>query len=156
MLHQKSSIFGARTLTPSKLLPSPQGKNRAYELMLKREARIKPASSTFRHELLKKMQRSNYINEYDRIQGELDSLSTVFGREALRTKISKLRQEQEDLKEPSHLKNTSKKYKRYLDRQVDLKDEMDSYIHEIERRDTQSHILGSRLQELKKTVQRNT
>ena len=93
-------------------LPSPQGKNRAYELLLKREARIKPASVSYRHELLRKIKRSNYINEYDRIQGELDSLANVFGMEALRTPM--LHKRQQELKQLFHETHNEPKHPIYI------------------------------------------
>ena len=49
----------------NKLL-APEGKNKAHEIMMKREGRVKPASTTFRREIIEKQRRANYINEYDR------------------------------------------------------------------------------------------
>jgi hypothetical protein len=51
---------------PTTLL-TPEGKNKAYELLLKREAKIKPASVSFRTNLLNNIKRTNYKNEYDRL-----------------------------------------------------------------------------------------
>ena len=33
-------------------LLAPEGKNKAYEIMMKREGRVKPASTTFRREII--------------------------------------------------------------------------------------------------------
>lgn len=71
---------------PTTLL-TPKGKNKAYELLLKREAKIKPASVSFRRNLLNNIQRTNYINEYDRLEGELNSLANVFGKAAIEERI---------------------------------------------------------------------
>jgi hypothetical protein len=71
---------------PTNILPGFEGRNKAYELLLKREKRIKPSSVTFRHNILKKMLQSNYINEYDRILGELAPYASVFGKDAVLSK----------------------------------------------------------------------
>ena len=52
-------------------LPSAVADPAAYKILLKKERSQKPASVTYRKEMLDKNQRANYINEYDRIQGEL-------------------------------------------------------------------------------------
>jgi hypothetical protein len=44
----------------------------AYKIPLKRERTQKPASVTFRKEILEHMKRTNYTNDYNRIQGELE------------------------------------------------------------------------------------
>ena len=59
-------------------LPEPAGQAAAYKLLLKRENVVKPASATFRREILEHMKRTNYKNEYDRIQGELEGHANKF------------------------------------------------------------------------------
>ena len=53
-------------------IPVPTAMPAAYKILLKRERMQKPASVTFRKEILEHMKRTNYTNEYDRIQGELE------------------------------------------------------------------------------------
>ena len=82
----------------NKLL-APEGKNKAYEVMMKREGRVKPASTTFRREIIEKQRRANYINEYDRLNGEIDSYANNFSRPGSSHIISRLKSRQNDLKE---------------------------------------------------------
>jgi hypothetical protein len=58
-------------------LPEPAGHAAAYRLLLK-ENIVKSASTTFRKEILEHMKRTNYTNEYDRIQGELEGHADKF------------------------------------------------------------------------------
>ena len=82
----------------SRLL-APEGKNKAYEIMMKREGRVKPASTTFRREIIEKQRRANYINEYDRLNGEIESYANNFSRPGSSHIISRLKSRQDDLKE---------------------------------------------------------
>jgi hypothetical protein len=82
----------------NKLL-APEGKNKAYEIMMKREGRVKPASTTFRREIIEKQRRANYINEYDRLNGEIESYANNFSRPGSSHIISRLKSRQDDLKE---------------------------------------------------------
>ena len=82
----------------NKLL-APEGKNKAYEIMMKREGRVKPASTTFRREIIEKQRRANYINEYDRLNGEIESYANTFSRPGSSHIISRLKSRQADLKE---------------------------------------------------------
>ena len=80
-------------------LLAPEGKNKAYEIMMKREGRVKPASTTFRREIIEKQRRANYINEYDRLNGEIESYANNFSRPGSSHIISRLKSRQDDLKE---------------------------------------------------------
>ena len=82
----------------NKLL-APEGKNKAYEIMMKREGRVKPASVTFRREIIERQRRANYINEYDRLNGEIESYANNFSRPGSSHIISRLKSRQDDLKE---------------------------------------------------------
>ena len=82
----------------NKLL-APEGKNKAYEIMMKREGRVKPVSVTFRREIIERQQRANYINEYDRLNGEIESYANNFSRPGSSHIISRLKSRQNDLKE---------------------------------------------------------
>ena len=59
-------------------LPEPQGMAAAYKMLLKKEAVVKPASVTHRIEILNHMKRTNYKNEYDRLQGLLEGHADKF------------------------------------------------------------------------------
>jgi hypothetical protein len=83
-------------------LPGFEGQNKAYEILLKREKRIKPASVTFRNDILRKQQRSNYINEYDRIAGELSSYANVFGKSSIPGHLIKRQEQLRELFRESH------------------------------------------------------
>ena len=61
-------------------LPSPDGMARAYKILLKKESLQKPASVTKRLEILQAQQRTNYKNEYDRIQGLIEGYADRFAR----------------------------------------------------------------------------
>ena len=61
-------------------LPTPDGLARAYKMLLKKESIIKPASVTQRREILQAQQRTNYKNEYDRIQGLIEGYADRFAR----------------------------------------------------------------------------
>jgi hypothetical protein len=84
---------------PTNILPTFEGRNKAYELLIKKEKRIKPSSVTFRHAILKKMQQQNYINEYDRIVGELSPYASVFGKYYLDPAHNNLEKRKDKLKE---------------------------------------------------------
>ena len=49
-------------------LPSRINIEQAYNLMLRKEKVVKPASVSMRHQILQAQNRANYMNEYDRIQ----------------------------------------------------------------------------------------
>jgi hypothetical protein len=49
-----------------------------YNILLKKERLQKPASTTFRKEILERSKRANYMNEYDRIQGHLTGHAEKF------------------------------------------------------------------------------
>ena len=59
-------------------LPEPKGMASAYKMLLKKEAVVKPASTTRRIEILNHMKRTNYKNEYDRISGLLEGHADRF------------------------------------------------------------------------------
>ena len=82
----------------SRLL-APEGKNKAYEIMMKRESRVKPASTTFRREIIEKQRKANYINEYDRLDGEITSYANTFSRPGSSHRIDRLKSRQGDLNE---------------------------------------------------------
>ena len=82
----------------SKLI-SVEGKNKAYEHMMKREARVKPATVFFRRDILEKQKRANYINEYDRLNGEIESYANTFSRPGSSHIVSRLKSRQSDLRQ---------------------------------------------------------
>ena len=59
-------------------IPVPEEMPLAYKLLLKKEKLAKPASVRFRNEILKAQQRTNYKNEYDRIQGIIEGYADRF------------------------------------------------------------------------------
>ena len=59
-------------------LPEPQGMAAAYKMFLEKEAVVKPASVTYRIEILNHMKRTNCNNEYDRLQGLLEGHADKF------------------------------------------------------------------------------
>ena len=59
-------------------LPEPAGQAAAYKLLLKKENLVKPANSTYRREILEHIKRTNYKNEYDRLQGLLEGNADKF------------------------------------------------------------------------------
>ena len=59
-------------------LPTPDGPARAYKILLQKERIVKPASVTKRLEILQAQQRTNYKNEYDRIQGIIEGYADRF------------------------------------------------------------------------------
>lgn len=59
-------------------IPVPTALPEAYKILLKRERMQKPASVTYRKEILEHMKRTNYKNEYDRIQGLLEGHADKF------------------------------------------------------------------------------
>jgi hypothetical protein len=61
-------------------LPVPEEMPLAYAMLLKKEKLAKPASIRFRNEILKAQQRTNYKNEYDRIQGIIEGYADRFAR----------------------------------------------------------------------------
>ena len=76
-------------------LPRPDGIEKAYKLLLKREKVVKPASVTMRHGILQAQTRSNYMNEYDRIQGIISGYADRF---AGHHDLKKLKNRQNELK----------------------------------------------------------
>jgi hypothetical protein len=83
-------------------LPKPEGKIKAYEILLKREKRVKPASVAYRHQLLRDIKRTNYQNEYDRITGEIDGYANTFSRPGSSHIIDKLKSRQAELRKLFH------------------------------------------------------
>jgi hypothetical protein len=59
-------------------LPEPAGMAAAYRLLLKKEAIVKPASITYRKQILENIKRTNHKNEYDRLQGLLEGQADRF------------------------------------------------------------------------------
>ena len=59
-------------------IPVPIAMPEAYKLLLKKERMQKPALVTKRKEILDHMNRTNYKNEYDRIQGLLEGHADRF------------------------------------------------------------------------------
>ena len=59
-------------------IPIPVGMPSAYKILLKKERLQKPASVTHRIEILNHMKRTNYKNEYDRLQGLLEGHADKF------------------------------------------------------------------------------
>ena len=76
-------------------IPIPEAMPKAYNILLRKEKMVKPASVTYRNEILKRTQRANYINEYDRISGEISKYARVFGH---MHSVEKLKSRQADLK----------------------------------------------------------
>ena len=76
-------------------LPSRINIEQAYNLMLKKERVVKPASVGMRHQILQAQSRANYMNEYDRIQGIITGYADRF---AGRHDMKKLRNRQNELK----------------------------------------------------------
>jgi hypothetical protein len=71
----------------------------AYKHLLKVEARQKPASVLFRNEILKRQKISNYMNEYDRLAGEIDSYANAFSGYGSSHAIGRLKNRQNELKQ---------------------------------------------------------
>ena len=59
-------------------IPVPTAMPEAYKILLKRERMQKPASVKYRTEILEHMTRTNYKNEYDRLQGLLEGNADKF------------------------------------------------------------------------------
>ena len=59
-------------------LPESAGLAAAYKKLIQKEAVVKPASMTRRLEILSHMKRTNYKNEYDRLQGLLEGHADRF------------------------------------------------------------------------------
>ena len=76
-------------------LPRPDGIEQAYRLLLKKEKVVKPASVAMRTQILQAQNRSNYMNEYDRIQGIITGYADRFGGHH---DLKKLKNRQNDLK----------------------------------------------------------
>ena len=79
-------------------IPVPEAMPAGYRYMLKKEARVTPASVTFRHELLLRQKRANYINEFDRLNGEIESYANTFNRPGSSHIMSVLKNRQVELK----------------------------------------------------------
>ena len=76
-------------------LPRPDGIEQAYRLLLKKEKVVKPASVAMRTQILQAQNRSNYMNEYDRIQGIISGYADRFGGHH---DLRKLKNRQNELK----------------------------------------------------------
>ena len=59
-------------------IPIPTAMPAAYKILLRKERLQKPALITKRNEILTQMKRSNYKNEYDRLQGLLEGEADRF------------------------------------------------------------------------------
>ena len=59
-------------------IPIPTAMPEAYKTLLKKERMQKPAMVTKRLEILNHMKRTNYKNEYDRLQGLLEGHADRF------------------------------------------------------------------------------
>ena len=79
-------------------IPVPESMPKAYHLLLKKEKLQKPASITKRLEILQAQQRTNYKNEYDRIQGIIEGYADRFSRPGGSHEKSKLLNRQNELK----------------------------------------------------------
>ena len=79
-------------------LPVPEEMPLAYKMLLKKEKLAKPASIRFRNEILKAQQRTNYKNEYDRIQGIIEGYPDRFARPGGGHDKHKLMNRQNELK----------------------------------------------------------
>ena len=79
-------------------IPVPEAMPLAYRLLLKKEKLAKPASVRFRREILQAQQRTNYKNEYDRIQGIIEGYADRFARPGGSHDKQKLLNRQNDLK----------------------------------------------------------
>ena len=79
-------------------IPVPESMPRAYHLLLKKEKLQKPASITKRLEILQAQQRTNYKNEYDRIQGIIEGYADRFSRPGGSHEKHKLLNRQNELK----------------------------------------------------------
>ena len=79
-------------------IPVPESMPKAYHLLLKKEKLQKPASITKRLEILQAQQRTNYKNEYDRIQGIIEGYADRFSRPGGSHEQSKLLNRQNELK----------------------------------------------------------
>ena len=79
-------------------IPVPEEMPLAYKLLLKKEKLAKPASIRFRNEILKAQQRTNYKNEYDRIQGIIEGYADRFARPGGGHEKHKLLNRQNELK----------------------------------------------------------
>ena len=76
-------------------LPRKDNIEKAYQLLLKKEKVVKPASVAMRHQILQAQNRAAYMNEYDRTQGIVSGYADRFaGQHDLR----KLRNRQNELK----------------------------------------------------------
>ena len=59
-------------------IPVPTADPAAYKILLKKERMQKPALITYRKDMLDRMRRANYINEYDRISGLMEGQADRF------------------------------------------------------------------------------
>jgi hypothetical protein len=76
-------------------LPRKDNIEKAYNLLLKKEKVVKPASVAIRHQILQAQNRAAYMNEYDRIQGIVSGYADRFGGHH---DLSRLRNRQNELK----------------------------------------------------------
>ena len=72
---------------------------KAYHHLLRKERLQKPASVTKRLEILQSQQRTNYKNEYDRIQGLIEGYADRFSRPGGGHEKHKLLNRQNELKQ---------------------------------------------------------
>ena len=83
-------------------LPSRINIEQAYNLMLKKEKVVKPASVGMRHQILQAQHRANYMNEYDRIQGIISGYADRFAGHHGLSKLSNRQNELKALFKHSH------------------------------------------------------
>ena len=79
-------------------IPVPESMPKAYRHLLRKERLQKPASVTKRLEILQAQQRTNYKNEYDRIQGIIEGYADRFARPGGGHDKQKLLNRQNELK----------------------------------------------------------
>ena len=79
-------------------IPVPEAMPAAYRHLLRRERRVKPALVMFRNQILQHIKTNNYINEYDRLTGEIDGYANTFSRPGSSHVVDKLKSRQADLR----------------------------------------------------------
>ena len=91
-------------------IPVPESMPAAYRILLRKEKMVKPASVTYRNDILRRTQRANYINEYDRLAGEISKYARVFGH--MHT-VEKLKNRQTELKKLFNDSHDTEKHEIY-------------------------------------------
>ena len=80
MVNTKTSSLPWNQERLKRSIPVPEAMPPGYRYANRKERRVKPASVTFRSEILIRQKRANYINEYDRLNGEIESYANTFSR----------------------------------------------------------------------------